>query len=218
LGRALDFYKAILGEPEIVGAGRASFNLGGTRFILDATKLDGLVRVADKLPNGYATFYVDDLDGQYQRLKKLGIDFLTAVKSRSADRYVIGQDPAENVFVLMERRFETAGEGVPAKPEISTEGYVPKEIVSTIQKLMWSWLKTDPQAIEACLGDKGQWFDDTRLKTLGVAGGPRDVRRVLAESWARYDRGPSGLIAKMEIGSMRAETVGVRDTRVRRRV
>ena len=114
MDRAVDFYTPILGHPESLVAERAVFLLPrGWRFVLDATKLNGIARVSSGLPNGWATIYVEDVEAQRERLRSEGVQFLAGSQELlhdGPDLYAVGLDePDLNPFVLMQRNYSMNG-------------------------------------------------------------------------------------------------------------
>lgn len=211
LERAIQFYQPILGEPEAVTSNRASFNLEGPRFILDGERLDGLAKVQRELPNGYAIFYVKDVIAERDRLKKLGVPFLngtaTAIKSLGEDKYVIGMDPSGNPFVLMQREYASLERTqAPQVKKFAQEG----PYAVAVEALATSWMKTDLTSLGRFLGTNSTWFDDTRTKIRGIERGKDAILTALPSIyWAKFDRSPNGLKAKLEISSLHIRSVGV---------
>jgi catechol 2,3-dioxygenase-like lactoylglutathione lyase family enzyme/ketosteroid isomerase-like protein len=202
LERAVAFYTPTLGEPEVVGDNRATFNLDGPRFHLDATGLKGLAPVRKGLPNGYVIFYVDDLKAGLMRLRAARATLLTETQAQGTDEYVVAEDPAGNVFVLMQRNFLAAGEANPPDPVIQDEQKTPAEAMSLVKRLLSAWLRMDSAAITRMTGPEGTWIDDARLKNQGVARGPEAVAQQLAATWAKYDRSEAGLLAAVDVRSL----------------
>lgn len=56
LPKALQFYKPLMGEPDLRTPDRVSFNLNGAHFVLDGTRLNGLTSIHSGWPNGYGIF------------------------------------------------------------------------------------------------------------------------------------------------------------------
>jgi catechol 2,3-dioxygenase-like lactoylglutathione lyase family enzyme len=146
LKRAADFYTPMLGAPVSLEGDRAMFKLGGARFILDATALDGMAPVEADLPNGYAVFLVDDVVAARDRLQNGGVRFVggteTAVKSRNGDSYVVGVDPAGNLFVL-EQQTLIATQQAAAPTGSGGGGDVP--YVQSARAIAARWVATDSE-------------------------------------------------------------------------
>lgn len=202
LARALSFYRPFLGSPEAVGGGRAVFNLGGARFVLDEGRLRGYARIEEGLPNGYPEFHVGDLRAEFQRLGKLGVSFLTGVETRGPDLWAAAEDRAGNVFVLVQRRVTSSGAEAPRAPAIRADETVPPEIVSAVERLMGAWLRMDKAGVAAAAGAGLRWFDDTRSRTRGIASSAD------ALDWSGYDRTSAGLRAEMAVDSLKVRRLG----------
>jgi catechol 2,3-dioxygenase-like lactoylglutathione lyase family enzyme len=212
LARAVNFYAGVLGEPESVTADRATFNLEGAHFILSTDLLDGLVGIDRGLPNGYAVFYVPDVAAERDRLAAAGTRFLagtdTTVRMLGADRYVIGADPASNIFVLMERNFTASSTETP--PEIvGFEGTDP--YIDAARRIASSWLSADAEGLGAMLRPRSRWFDDTRTTVRGMETGRSAILSSLGSVyWPRYDRSPLGLQATLSVSGLRVRSLGKR--------
>ncbi|MDP3645578.1 MAG: DUF4440 domain-containing protein [bacterium] len=202
LSRAVQFYRPILGEPEYVLPTRASFRMGRARFFLDSSGLHGFAKIQAGLPNGYAEVHVRNLKSEVRRLKKRGVTFLTGIQKRGTDFYILVTDPAQNVFVLVEREATIFGSEAPTKPVITAEPGTSPEIIATVRKLMSAWQRTDRHTLVTHLGKNFQWFDDTRSKKHGI------VTSIDAIQWDGYHRSNAGLRATMEIYSLRAKPFG----------
>jgi predicted enzyme related to lactoylglutathione lyase len=209
LARAVRFYSTFVGEPEVRTPTYAAFDMGGPRLVLDNTGLDGFAPIRPGLPNGYSTFYVDDLAKIVARLEVAGTKFLTRISNRGSDLYAVGSDPAGNVFVLMQRVYPVGDHPAPRMPSVQAEGGTPAAVVAAVQQLEQGWLQTDERAIMAAgIGNDSRWFDSSRLNTRGIDRGPNGVRDGLAANWNQYDRSTSGLAASMTIRSLRAKRFG----------
>jgi catechol 2,3-dioxygenase-like lactoylglutathione lyase family enzyme len=137
LDRAVAFYTPLLGAPEYRSRERAVFRAGGTRYVLDATGLEGFAVLRPAMPNGYATIHVDDLrKAEVAPVKR----FLTA----SGDRAAIELDPSGNPFVLLEERFTTAGPA-PAPPELGALPPIP------LGRALTAWLQMDTPGLVALM-------------------------------------------------------------------
>ena len=204
LKRALGFYRPLLGEPELVSDARAAFNLGGARFIIDSGNLHGHAKIERGLPNGYAEVHVKDLRSEVARCQRVGVAFLTDTKSRGRDSYAVAQDPAGNVFVLIERDVSMSDTQAPAAPVISMQTHAAKDIVSCVNKLMGAWLRMDENELLAQTSRNVRWFDDSRCKTRRAGTGVKSIR------WEGYDRTAAGLKARMEIDALRVKPFGSR--------
>ena len=208
MARAINFYKPLMGEPEAVTENRASFNLRGSRFILDKSDIGGFVKIDKGLPNGYAIFYIDNLSSQYERLKKPGVKFLTGIKNIGSDRYIVGEDISGNIFLLMERSFIQADGNIHPEITLNSSSHVPPDVLATIKGIMSAWLKTDSEGLLSYISQNGQWFDDMRSRNNVMASGKDKIKDLLVTCWKKYDRSNSGLAANMEIQSLKSVTVG----------
>ncbi|MBX7223301.1 MAG: hypothetical protein K1Y36_25540 [Blastocatellia bacterium] len=212
LERAVKFYQPLLGEPESVTADRATFNLKGPRFILSTDDVNGLAGIERGLPNGYAIFFTKDVVAERNRLKNLGTTFLdgtaTGVKSLGADTYVIGQDPAGNIFILLQRRFTGAPNA--AAPQIT--GFTGNQpAIVNAAKVAQAWLSTDTATLGGWLGPNTRWLDDTRTLVRGMEVGKTAIVQALPTIyWAKYDRSAKGLQANLEVSDLRVRTIGSR--------
>jgi ketosteroid isomerase-like protein/catechol 2,3-dioxygenase-like lactoylglutathione lyase family enzyme/predicted enzyme related to lactoylglutathione lyase len=204
LRRALAFYQPLLGEPEFVSDMRAGFNLGGARFFLDAGNLHGYARIQQGLPNGYAEVHVQDLRAEMTQWQRSGVVFLTKVEARGSDIYALAQDPAGNVFVLVERNVSTSETQATVAPTISVEAGAPRDILFAVEGLMGAWLCMDEHALAAKANTNIRWFDDSRCKTRRIGTGVKSIR------WEGYDRSSAGLMAKMDIAELRVKPLGSR--------
>lgn len=220
LKQAVNFYKPILGTPENVTPNFAYFNLEGPRFILDATDLDGYAKIDPGLPSGYAIFYVEDVVAERNRLKKLGTKFVeetaTALKSRNGDQYVIGLDPSQNIFVLMQRNFRTSLNPTVSAPT-GFDGTDP--YIKAAKKVATAWMTLDQDKLRQYYDQDSRWFDDTRTKVRGMETGSGIISALKSVYWSKYDRtnhrendqlNSQGLIAKMAVSSVRVRPVGSR--------
>ncbi len=139
--------------------------MGGPRLVLDNTGLDGFAPIRPGLPNGYSTFYVDDLAKTVARLEVAGTRFLAKIRNRGSDLYAIGSDPAGNVFVLIQRVYPVGAYPAPGRASVQAEDGTPTGAVAAIQELESAWLQTDERAVMAAgIGNDGRWFDSSRLQ------------------------------------------------------
>lgn len=193
LNRAVGFYTPILGPPESLAAERAVFLLPrGWRFVLDATKLNGIARVSSGLPNGWATIYVEDVKAQRERLQSEGVQFLSGsdLLHDGPDLYAVGLDePDLNPFVLMQRNYSTNGPS-PSMPR-GFKGH--DASVERAGEIARAWVSADTAAIDALYESSGRLFDDTRIKTREFETGVEVSRALSDVHWPRYDRSPEGL-------------------------
>ena len=90
LARAIQFYTPLLGAPEGVTATRAVFSLKGGRFILDTSTWGGRAQVRKNLPNGYAVFFVADVESTAARIAQ--VSEIGAPQKMGADTYCVGMD------------------------------------------------------------------------------------------------------------------------------
>ncbi len=212
LKRAVAFYTPMLGAPVSLGSDRAVFKLGGARFILDATALDGLAPVEADLPNGYAVFLVDDVVAARNRLRNAGVRFIggtaTAVKSRNGDSHVVGVDPAGNLFVLEQQNFIATQQA--AAPTVS--GFSGDDpYVQTARAIAERWMATDAAGVATHYATNGRWFDNSRLTDRGWEVGRDAIASALSTVyWPRYDRGAKGLVAAMTVSQVHRRAVGER--------
>jgi predicted enzyme related to lactoylglutathione lyase len=209
LARAVRFYSTFLGQPEVQTATYAAFDMGGPRLVLDNTGLDGFAPARPGLPNGYTTIYVDDLTKTIARLENTGTKFLTGIRYRGPDLYVVGSDPGGNVFVVMQRVYPVGDHPAPGMPAVQAADGTPAGVVAAVQGLASAWLRTDERAVMAAgVGNDSRWFDSSRLNNRGIDRGPNGIRDGLAANWSQYDRSRSGLAATMTIRSLRAKRFG----------
>lgn len=187
LERAIAFYAPLLGEPEARTADRASFVLPlGSRFVLDASGLQGIAQLTPEMPNGWATLQVEDVQSERDRLLEAGVTFIDdgEIFEDGVDRYVIGLDePDHNPFVLVQR-----GEGsgpAPATPSgLEGEGAG----LATVRELTSAWVNADAEALAELYGERGRLYDDTRVKTRGFEVGPDLAEALQTVYWPRFDR------------------------------
>lgn len=209
LSQAVNFYSPILGKPDLVTNDQAYFNLKGPHFILDATGLDGFAKVGKALPNGYAIFYVDDVVAERNRLKSLGVKFVggtdTTVKSSQQDLYVIGLDPAENVFVLRQQNFQMLGNIEVVDPKGFTSG---DSYLAAAAKIATAWLKKDTKTLASFYDNNSRWFDNTRTKIRGMEQGQGIITALSSIYWPKYDSTNAGLAVTMEVSSGKVKKLG----------
>ena len=208
LKRAMGFYTPMLGQPEVVGDKRVTYNLDGPRIHLDATALKGLAPVRKGLPNAYMIFYVDDLKAALTKLRDAKGTVVAEPQAQGTDQYAVAEDPAGNVFVVMQRHFLVVGNAVPPEPTVQAEEKTPAEASALVKRLLTAWLKMDSASITALTGTNGTWFDDARLRSQGIAHGPEAVAQRLAGTWAKYDRSKAGLLATADVRSLRVKFLG----------
>lgn len=211
LARAVDFYTPILGAPESVAPDRAVFLLPrGSRFVLDATGLEGIARTTRGLPNGWATVFVDDAMAERDRLRSEGVRFIAGRKRlvrAGPDRYAVGLDePDHNPFVLMQRNFSTSGH-----PPPPARGFRGGDIgIAKAREIATAWVSMDAARIDSLYGSGGRLFDDTRIKTRGFETGPA-VRSALEQLyWPRYDRSARGLSVELVAKDIVSRPYGAR--------
>lgn len=211
LSRSLQFYSAVLGAPEWANAERASFNLQGSRFVLDRTRLGGQVTLSQGLPAGYAIFHVPDVAAERDRLKRSGTTFLAGTANSllpdGEDLYAIGLDPSRNVFVLKQRELVSEEAGTP--PALTgLDGSDPA--IASARALASAWLRMDTDAISGLQAPGARWFDDRRTRVRGMEDAD-DLPEVLGQIyWSGYDRSPSGLAADLQAESLRVRSIGSR--------
>lgn len=204
LPRAVAFYTDLLGPPVHVTETRATFQLGGARFYLDATRLDGLATVRRGLPNGYPVFHARDVESRVRSLAEAGVGFVTGVLPRGDDRYAVGLDPAGNAFVVDQAVLApdpsaTSALTLTAAPDLSAACLAPT------QDYVQSWLHADAATLAAMHDGHARYFDDTgRTSVLGQ----RDLVRALRARWAEQDRGPDGLAARFEVSDVTLRALG----------
>ena len=214
LNRAINFYTPLLGAPEVVTATKATFNMHGPRFHLDTDNLGGFASVRNNLINGWATFIVDDLAAEKARLEGLGVEFVSGIEVVGVDDRVVGVDfPSgsygKNIFVLLQKNYSTSGAFNPQSPSIQAEAGVSQAIIDLVSDLETAWLQADGVAVANLLDPDGMYWDDTRSDKLhGAERTPQDVQDALNTTWTRMDQSSSGLIASMDITSLRAKTLG----------
>lgn len=196
LDRAVRFYAKLLGPPEVRTSSRATFLLRGARFHLDASGLHGYASRKVGLPAGWPEFLVADLSKWRVRTLAKG--------TRGPDPYVVAADPGGNVFVLVERRYASAGVPAPTGPS----GF-PSD-AGAARAVQEAWLRTDGAALARLHARGGLWYDGSRLKTRGLESGAGLVPALERWYWPRYDRSSKGLAAKLSVRSVRVRPLGDR--------
>ena len=210
LSRALKFYTPLLGKPEVVTETRATFMLEGHRFHLDTSTLNGHAEVEAKFPCGYAVFYTDDLESEFNRLKKTTVTIVQGIEKWGSDTYIICEDPSENIFVIMQK----TPDSLPTKTRQLPSLNISKEFADNskhagyLEKIMQAWLAMDSAAMNRYIDARSRWFDDSRSKVDGVSVGPASIATVLKKSWKTFDRSPAGLMADMEITAVAEKSLG----------
>lgn len=209
LGRALAFYTPLLGSPESVTNGRITFNLNGSRFILDNSSLQGCALIKPGLPNGYAVFHVAGLAAQRKRLEGAGVAFLKSSPPLgiARDPVAVGADPMGNVFVLEEKRMNRKAGPSPGRVRGFT-GSSPYEAAAA--EWAGAWLKSDGAALATLCGQRGRYFDDSRARNRGLEGAKALLSSLPNYYWKPYDRSPSGLAARMDVTAVQVQTYGSR--------
>ncbi|MFN8444397.1 MAG: hypothetical protein U0175_26675 [Caldilineaceae bacterium] len=193
LARAIQFYTPLLGTPEAVTPTRASFNLKGSRFILDSSAWGGAAQVRKALPNGYALFTVNNMDEEVARLTAAKVKIGKPQKS-ATDSYCTGWDTDENFFVLWQKVFNSATDVSP-----QTSGFPTTPLGQAAQKVMSAWLHLDAATLNTLCSGKATWFDDTRFKHRGQERGAKIVPALQSVYWPCYDNGPHGMAAYLEV-------------------
>jgi catechol 2,3-dioxygenase-like lactoylglutathione lyase family enzyme len=220
LDRAVEYYRRLLGEPEVVGEEFATFNIGGARFHLDATRLDGFAVCEQGLPNGYVLFPVKNLEAEKKLLEAEKVSVLAEGKKWGGDPYVVCEDSSGNVFVLIERRptLGTSSEAPaprvtvrPARlekeadlPEGEEEEEEEAAVLAAVEQLMTDWVRMDDDFVK--------WIDDDALwlsgGLWGQARGRQAIQTALWAEWKKYDRGPHGLALDLTIRDPRVRIAG----------
>jgi catechol 2,3-dioxygenase-like lactoylglutathione lyase family enzyme len=197
LSRAVAFYTPLLGEPEHRGVLWAAFNLRGRRFYLDAAELvETAATLRDGLPNGYVLLHANDIAAERGRFEDLGIA-IDGSGSLGVDPYIVAHDPDGNRFAVIETRYEVSGTGAP-------------ELVATdasVTPFFAAWLAMDREALAGQLAENTEWFDDTLDKLDGVARGNSAALDRIAGAWLELDRGPAGILARLEVDVARTHAL-----------
>lgn len=202
LTRAIKFYTPLLGTPEVVTATRAIFNLKGGRFMLEASALGGGARVRKNLPNGYAVFSVKDAEAVSERITQT--NKMGALQKIGADTYGVGMDVDQNLFVILEKDFNTNTHAVP-----TISGF-PKgtPAVDAAQQVMRAWLAMDAGTLQSVYAPNGTWFDNTRLKHRGQERGTSIPRALQKTYWSHYDHGQQGMTAHVAVSNVHVRPLG----------
>lgn len=167
LKRAEAFYRPLLGTPESVTAERCVFNLQGMRFTLER---GGEIR--RDWPNGYGVFLVPDLTPW--RSKLTGTVHVTP----SGDDRMVSTDADGNMFALL--RVTRGGQ-----PTARLRGLTSVEV----RRVFLAWMRHDAAALSKAFAPDVRWFDDSRIRTRGVACGAGAVMRALTDVyWPQYAR------------------------------
>ncbi len=204
LDRAIDFYTPLLGKPESVTSTRASFNIEGGRFILDANHYEDTALVKPNLPNGYALFLVEDLAADFERLEKADVELLGKPQSINGDRYCLGLDQDENVFMLWENNFYHATDFIPTVKGFPRNNNLAKAAA----EVMTAWVTMDSAALASLLAPNATWFDNTRLKNRGQERDVKITEALVSEYWPNYDQGDEGLTASIMVDNFQALALG----------
>ncbi|MBN8609189.1 MAG: DUF4440 domain-containing protein [Deltaproteobacteria bacterium] len=204
LARAVRFYTALLGEPVVVTETRATFQLAGGRFHLDATRLGGLAAVRRALPNGYPIFETEDVDARVADLRRHGVEIVGDVIARGPDRLAVALDRAGNVLVL-EERAHAVHAGLRTELAFTTPSGLPEACVHPVRDYVTSWLTADAEAIARRHSRDARYFDATgRASEIGS----REIEAVLRDQWSRRDRSATGLATVMRLEALRVRPLG----------
>jgi catechol 2,3-dioxygenase-like lactoylglutathione lyase family enzyme/ketosteroid isomerase-like protein len=203
LDRAVRFYTELLGPPASVGPTRATFQLGGGRFHLDATELEGLAPVRDAYPNGYPIFETRDLEARVASLRAHGVEMASEVSARDPDRWVAALDEAGNVFVLEERN-HAARAALPSRLTFGVTA-LPPACVGPARAYVERWLAGDVPGLAAAHTRGARYFDDT---SRGSAVPRREIEALLREQLSRRDRGHDGLAATFTVSEIDVRPIG----------
>jgi catechol 2,3-dioxygenase-like lactoylglutathione lyase family enzyme len=203
LDRAVRFYTELLGPPASVGDTRATFQLGGGRFHLDATQLEGLAPVRDAYPNGYPIFETRDLESRVASLREHGVEMASEVAARDPDRWVAALDEAGNVFVLEERHHAVRAE-LPSRLEI-TPSALPSPCVEPARAYVSRWLAGDVPSLVAAHARGARYFDDTSRSSAVPR---REIEALLRDQLSRRDRGANGLAASFVVSDLSVRPLG----------
>lgn len=107
LGRSVSFYRDVLGlAVRIEGDGYVEFEMDNTKFSLfERSKLPELIgREGGDPPCGEIGFLVEDVDGEAERLKKLGVEILSGPVDRPwRERTLHIADPDGNVVEFAQK-------------------------------------------------------------------------------------------------------------------
>ena len=107
LGRSVGFYRDVIGlEVRIEGDGYVEFAMENTKFALfEESKLAELIdRARGRPPCGEIGFLIDDVDGEAQRLRELGVEILNGPVDRPwHERTLHIADPDGNVIEFAQK-------------------------------------------------------------------------------------------------------------------
>jgi hypothetical protein len=205
LTRAVNFYQPLLGVPETVTSNQATWVcFRNSRFILDATRLGGVVNITAGLPNGWGTIYVSDVQAERDALKAAGVTFIAGTSTQllttaAGDQYAVGLDDpsggSNNIFVIMQKNLSTTGP-TPAAPS----GFnLSDPYQAASQQLATAWVTQDTATIRSLFGSNGSYYDDTRDRAIGLITGGSNIASALSSTlWPRYDRSSGGLSANLQ--------------------
>lgn len=208
LNRAVQFYSAIMGQPDYMTETQAYFGLRDPGFILDSSGLYGYSEVKKDLPNGYAVIYTENLKKDIKKLKNNDVIFLKNTDSEPIrtgnDLTALIKDIDGNVIALMERDFSSS-EGNPAVGKFAGEG----KFLQTAEKIAKAWLEMNSENIADLHGKKGFWFDISRSGIRGLHQGGKDISKNLKEFyWKKYDHSKSGISAEWNAENIREKSLG----------
>ena len=107
LERSVTFYRDVIGlRVRIEGDGYVEFEMENTKFSLfDRSKLPGLIgREGGNPPCGEIGFLIEDVDGEAERLRGLGVDILSGPVDRPwRERTLHIADPDGNIIEFAQK-------------------------------------------------------------------------------------------------------------------
>jgi lactoylglutathione lyase len=107
LEQSVTFYRHVIGlEVRIEGEGYVEFAMENTKFALfERSKLPELIgRAGGNAPCGEIGFLVEDVDGEAERLRGLGVDILTGPVDRPwGERTLHIADPDGNIIEFAQK-------------------------------------------------------------------------------------------------------------------
>ncbi len=213
LPRAREFYDQLLGPAESSSRTQATYLIDSARFRLEKNGMNGLATVTNRLANGWATFYVPDVQAKRTQLLAAGARFLLGTEKvlleDGPDLYAIAVDEPDrtsNPFIIKQRNYST--DGPPPTPVVGLEGSNPA--VAAARRITRAWVEMNASFFRKAYGTNGRWFDDTRTKTRGLERGSALVDAMSSVYWPWYDRSPAGLSVDVVARSVQVRSLGGR--------
>lgn len=107
LRRSVTFYRDVIGlQVRIEGDGYVEFEMDNTKFALfERSKLPGLIgREGGNAPCGEIGFLIEDVDGEAERLRGLGVEILRGPVDRPwHERTIHIADPDGNIIEFAQK-------------------------------------------------------------------------------------------------------------------